>query len=111
MKYKTEQEQFWAGDFGNDYSDRNSGTLYLAQNVALFSKILSRTRKINSLIEFGANIGLNLQAIKQLLPHIELSAVEINASAITKLKTVVGGVGCIISLSWNINHKANMIFF
>lgn len=38
MKYKTEQEQFWAGDFGNDYSDRNSGTLYLAQNVALFLK-------------------------------------------------------------------------
>lgn len=24
MTYKTEQENFWAGDFGNDYVDRNS---------------------------------------------------------------------------------------
>lgn len=23
--YKTDQERFWAGDFGNEYVDRNSG--------------------------------------------------------------------------------------
>ena len=24
-KFKTPQENFWAGDFGNDYIDRNKG--------------------------------------------------------------------------------------
>ena len=25
MSYSTEQESFWAGNFGNDYIDRNKG--------------------------------------------------------------------------------------
>jgi spore coat polysaccharide biosynthesis protein SpsF len=90
--YKTEQEKFWAEKFGDEYIERNQGDLLLPRNIALFSKILSRTQKINSLIEFGANIGLNLRAIRQLLPHIELSAVEINANAVAELKSTVGGV-------------------
>ena len=90
--YKTEQEKFWAEKFGDEYIERNQGDLLLPSNIAFFSKILSRTQKINSLIEFGANIGLNLRAIRQLLPHIELSAVEINANAVAELKSTVGGV-------------------
>lgn len=90
--YKTDQERFWAEKFGDEYIERNQGDLLLARNIAFFSKILSRTQKINSLIEFGANIGLNLRAIRQLLPHIELSAVEINANAVAELKSTVGGV-------------------
>ncbi|MEZ9596527.1 pseudaminic acid biosynthesis-associated methylase [Shewanella sp. 10N.261.52.F9] len=88
MAYKTEQESFWAGEFGNEYIKRNQGAELLASNLALFTRIFSRTEKIGSLIEFGANIGMNIQAFKQLLPNSELSAIEINATAVEQLKQI-----------------------
>lgn len=82
----TEQEIFWKGDFGNEYSKRNTGDSLFACNLMLFSKILHRTTGIKSVLEFGANIGVNLMAIKSLLPETELSAIEINDSAAASLK-------------------------
>ena len=78
MKFQTPQEESWAGSFGNEYIDCNQNTQIVAANTALFSKILSKTSSIHSVIEFGSNIGLNLIAIKRLLPEAELSAIEIN---------------------------------
>lgn len=88
--YKTEQENFWAGEFWNQYTIRNKDLKLLASNTALFSKILDNTSNIKSVIEFGANIGLNLIAIKSILPEVELSAIEINEKAIYDLKKVAG---------------------
>ena len=87
---KTEQEQFWAGDFGNEYTDRNQGDLLLASNTSLFAKIIDRTQPVQSLIELGANRGLNLQAIRQLLPQTKLAAVEINEAAVKKMQATFG---------------------
>jgi pseudaminic acid biosynthesis-associated methylase len=84
--YKTEQEKFWAGSFGDDYTKRNQGRDMVAQNTALFAKILARTEAVSSVIEFGANIGLNLRAIRNLAPGAELSAVEINGPAVEELE-------------------------
>ena len=84
--YKTPQEQFWAGAFGNDYTDRNLEARWTASNVALFAKILSRTSGITSVLELGANRGLNLLALKQLMPEISFSGVEINSKAAAELK-------------------------
>lgn len=86
-EFKTEQERFWAGEFGDEYIDRNRGNGLIASNIALFSKVLSHTGSISSVIEFGTNIGLNLRAIKQLLPEVELSAIEINQKAAAELET------------------------
>ena len=85
-KFKTEQEEFWAGEFGNDYITRNNDGQIIAGNVNLFSKILTRTNSVKSIIEFGANIGFNLIALKQLLPNCIFSAVEINETACKELK-------------------------
>lgn len=87
---KTEQEQFWVGKFGDEYTERNQGYLASATNTALFAKIMARTRQIQSKIEFGANRGLNLQAIKQLLPQVKLTAVEINEVAVKELQANFG---------------------
>jgi hypothetical protein len=65
LTFETEQEAFWAGSFGDEYSDRNIGNGWIASNTALFAKVLDRTRKVRSIVEFGANIGLNLRAIDQ----------------------------------------------
>lgn len=88
--FKTEQEQFWAGEFGDEYIARNSGECWVASNIAFFAKVLAHTRSVDSVIEFGANIGINMLALKQLLVNAELSAVEINAQAVVELEKITG---------------------
>lgn len=84
----SEQEQFWAGAFGDEYIERNLSDDNLRSNIALFSNVLSNRSGISSVIEFGANIGANLVALSRLIPHAELSAVEINEKAVSYLKKI-----------------------
>lgn len=86
--YQTEQEKFWAGKFGDEYIQRNQEAWLLASNTALFASILKRTNHVQSVIEFGANIGMNIHALKNLLPHAQLNAVEINETAVNELKKI-----------------------
>ena len=88
--YKTQQENFWAQDFGDDYIERNQGSQLLASNLIFFSKALKQAGKVNTCIEFGANIGMNLQALKLLYPKIELKGIEINKKASEQLKNIIG---------------------
>jgi len=88
--FATEQESFWAGKFGDEYSVRNRGEQWVANNTAFFSKILERSGEIGSVIELGANIGLNLQALRVLFPEAALTAVEINARAVRSLRRLGG---------------------
>jgi len=97
MKRTTEQEAFWEGDFGNEYTDRNRGAHWVAANVAFFSKVLARTQAVQGVLELGSNIGLNLMALRHLLPQAKLSAVEINEKAASELKSNVPDV----DLHWN----------
>jgi pseudaminic acid biosynthesis-associated methylase len=89
-KFKTEQEQFWAGEFGTDYIDRNKGDALLASNLNFFTHALRSAGKIGSCIEFGANIGMNLKALKLLHPELKLQGIEINKDAAAQLREVVG---------------------
>lgn len=90
MDFKTEQEKFWAGKFGNEYISRNKSEEYLASNLNFFSKAFNQIGRPDSLIEFGANIGMNLKAIKMLFPNIELSGIEINKTASEELSKFLG---------------------
>lgn len=91
-KYKTEQEEFWAGDFGHEYITRNEGADTLATKTAFFARIISCIpgENVGSCIEFGANIGLNLRALRCLMPNLEVSAVEINAEAAARCAEIPG---------------------
>lgn len=88
--YQTEQEKFWAGEFGTDYIDRNKGAKLLASNLNYFTKALSQCINIKSCIEFGANIGMNLKALKLLYPSIKLNGIEINKDASQDLEKLIG---------------------
>lgn len=88
-QYKTEQEAFWAGDFGTEYIGRNAGSELLASNLAFFSKALARAQGLGSCIEFGANIGMNLRAMRLLYPKQDQYAIEINPTAATELGTII----------------------
>ena len=86
--FTTEQEAFWAGEFGDAYCQRNDDRTLVSPNIALFAQILRRTAGVRSAIEFGANVGLNLVALRALLPGVDLAAVEINPSAAAKLSAI-----------------------
>lgn len=88
--YRTEQEKFWAGKFGEEYILRNQGPGLLASNIALFSRILGGIDPPVTVIEFGANIGVNLRAIRSLYPEAALAAVEINEAAAVELEKIGG---------------------
>ena len=85
-EYKTEQEAFWAGQFGNDYIARNQSEQLLAGNLAFFAKVLARTEGVASILEMGANIGMNLRALSPLMPSAQLHAIEINPQAAEVLR-------------------------
>ena len=89
MTFKTEQEKFWAGDFGTEYIQRNQGDVLLASNLDFFVKALHSAHGIKSCIEFGANIGMNLKALKLLHPMVEFHGIEINADAARSLATII----------------------
>jgi len=82
---KTKQEEFWKNEFGNDYIDRNRGDILLASNTSFFSTIVERTGLLSSVLELGCNVGMNLKALRRLLPDCNLTGVEINDTAAEQL--------------------------
>lgn len=81
MRELSEQEQFWQGDFGDEYVTRNQGEDLISANIALFSNVLQHCQSMYSVLEFGTNRGLNLRALNTLLPKAKLLGVELNAQA------------------------------
>jgi pseudaminic acid biosynthesis-associated methylase len=102
MGFKTGQEEFWAGEFGSAYIQRNAGSALLASNISFFSKALRTAHRLKTCIEFGANIGMNLRALQLLFPAQEQYAVEINADAVSELAKVIP--------STNITHGSILDF-
>jgi len=91
MKDSILQEDFWRGTFGDEYTMRNDkGDQLIAANTALFVKVFESLKAddVNSIIEFGSNIGLNLIALHYLLPKTEIYGVEINEQAFQQLSTL-----------------------
>lgn len=100
MTFRTEQEAFRAGTFGTEYIDRNQGDALLASNLDFFAKALRATRGIKSCVEFDANIGLNLKAMKLLYPACEMHGIEINADAARELAQSSRKTACATVPSW-----------
>ncbi|EFQ23509.1 pseudaminic acid biosynthesis-associated methylase [Aminomonas paucivorans DSM 12260] len=84
--YRTEQEKFWAETFGDGYVDRNCDPLHLARLLPFWAQVLRGTGPLGSVLELGANIGLNLRALDALVPGMDLHGVEINGRAAELLK-------------------------
>lgn len=99
MSNLTEQEQFWSGTFGSEYITRNRSDLLIACKTALWAQVLRRTTGITSAVELGANIGLNLVAIRRLLPACAIAGVEINSDAFAELSRIPGINACLGTLT------------
>lgn len=88
----TEQSRLWRGDFGDKYVDRNSPEVdHLRARVHMWSKVLNCIAgdPPASILEVGANIGLNLRVLPSLV-GAELFAVEPNDKA--RAQMIVEGI-------------------
>ena len=82
MREMTEQELFWAGDFGEQYILRNTLSQLVGKAQGFWARILSRMMHCpERVLELGCNIGVNLVALRQLLPDATLHGIEINSKA------------------------------
>ena len=80
---ETEQSRFWRGDFGDAYTERNTGVAdQLRARTAMWAPILDAMvgTPPRSILEVGANIGNNLRALRQ-LTDAHFYAIEPNARA------------------------------
>ncbi|MCG8441280.1 MAG: hypothetical protein MI723_05665, partial [Caulobacterales bacterium] len=66
------------------------GAALAAARTALWGRIVRACGPIGSVAELGANVGLNLIALRRLLPEARLTAVEINATAASRLRELDG---------------------
>jgi pseudaminic acid biosynthesis-associated methylase len=90
-RFNTPQEEFWAGEFGDSYISRNESENLLASNIALFADIFSSLDKVPlSVMELGANIGMNIKAIQKLSPGAQFTGIEINKQA----SEILSETGC-----------------
>lgn len=84
---KTRQLRFWRGKFGDDYVHRNEVTAErVRQRLKMWARILRSLAHASpaSILEVGANIGLNLRALRA-LTGADLYALEPNRSARQRL--------------------------
>lgn len=87
----SEQEKFWSGSFGDEYSLRNQGPEIVASNISMFAHAMSHMVDLpKTVLEFGANVGLNFLALRALIPDVDFTGVEVNQLASQKL----GTLGC-----------------
>lgn len=86
----TGHAEVWAGKFGDEYVERSPGDP--AANKEFFRRALAGVDwhdvhgipTFDSVIEFGAGAGANLEALRALMPYAHLTAVEVNAKAVER---------------------------
>lgn len=79
----TPQIEFWRGEFGDAYTDRNAAThAQLASRITMWSDILKPLigKMPASILEVGCNLGINLRALRA-LSDAQFFAVEPNDKA------------------------------
>jgi len=81
----SEQECFWAGEFGNDYTARNCGDKIVENNIDFFSNALTKCGEIKSILEIGCNNGMNLMALEYIMPFATKTGIDVNAQALYDL--------------------------
>lgn len=112
-----DQEKFWAGDFGNDYTARLDGNQWIESNIAFFSNALVKARDIKTVLELGCNRGLNLAALEYYDPSMVKTGVDVNAKALLALSTMFDDCGleqpfvhCSTAANFNTDERYDLVF-
>jgi len=90
----TRLEQLWAGEFGNEYVDRN---LDAYEKRGGFWLPFMEELEPESVLEVGCNVGGNLQWIARRVPPNRIVGVDVNAKALRMLEERVPGVRAMLA--------------
>jgi len=81
VTFNSEQEKFWAKTYAEDYIIRNSEFDH-ELGAEAWAKMLQGTgNNVRTVLEFGCNIGRNIEQIKRALPDVKPSVIEISEPA------------------------------
>jgi pseudaminic acid biosynthesis-associated methylase len=107
----TEQQEFWIGNFGVDYINRNQSSDLQSSNLNFFAEVFSDLEiPLTSTIEFGANVGMNCLALKSLFPDIRFTGVEINNVAFELLGKIADLAICSSIENFTPDEKFDLAF-
>lgn len=104
------ESDFWAGGFGDEYINRNNSEKLYQSNVEFFRKALPEKQDISDVIELGANIGLNLRAISDILPWAYLVGVEINEKAYQQMAEIADISYCCNLFDSRVDNVCDLAF-
>jgi spore coat polysaccharide biosynthesis protein SpsF len=82
-------EQLWAGEFGDQYIDRNSN---VASGRGPFWREVISEFPIKTSLEVGCSIGANLKWLSELLGPDNVTGVDVNQKALDLVSTKLPGV-------------------
>jgi pseudaminic acid biosynthesis-associated methylase len=82
-------EALWAGQFGDDYVERNLRAY--EERGPFWASLLSAVRP-SSVLEVGSNIGGNLQWVTKHVAPEHVAGVDVNKKALHQLRTRLPGV-------------------
>ncbi|ABG60012.1 pseudaminic acid biosynthesis-associated methylase [Cytophaga hutchinsonii] len=113
---KTKQEQFWGGEFGKEYTDRNSresaewDKFYIENwgisKVEMNDRFLNALPKDASILEVGCNTGMQLAGLQRSgFKHIY--GVELQEYAVEKAKAYTKNINVIQGSGFDIPFKDN----
>jgi len=77
---RNEQEKFWENTYSKDYIKKNSDFNHVLL-LEGWNKILKSIDAPQTILECGANIGRNIEALNQIFPQAEKTAIEISVDA------------------------------
>lgn len=81
MVTRNEQENFWEKTYADEYIKKNSSFDHKLGSQA-WAEMLKGTRgQIKNFLEFGCNIGRNIEQLKVVLPNADRSIIEISEPA------------------------------
>jgi pseudaminic acid biosynthesis-associated methylase len=113
---KTKQVDFWSGDFGKEYTDRNPQNLegleqlykkyFGLKRTELNEEFLSGLNKDIRILEVGCNIGLQLLALQK-NGFTNLYGIELQPYAVEKSKQIIKNVNIIQGSGFDIPFKDN----
>jgi pseudaminic acid biosynthesis-associated methylase len=113
---KTKQIDFWAGEFGKNYTDRNPQSLeeseqqnkvrYGMKRTEINAEFLANLDKEIRILEVGCNIGLQLLALQN-QGFKNLYGIELQPYAVQKSKQMTEGINIIQGSGFDIPFKDN----
>lgn len=113
---KNEQEAFWGGDFGKDYTDRNTRhkeelnkvyqDWYGVTRVKMNETFLGSLPKDTRILEVGCNTGMQLACL-QAMGFTSLYGIELQGYAVQKAKDYTQGINVIQGSAFDIPFKDN----